>query len=171
VRRATSTPSASLTPAREDVARDVRRRVPQLLCDLSGAPPGGVAIYSLSDPRELRAARYIGRTCTPRRRLLQHVGTARLWLPDALPWWVSSPKLRPLYMWLRQLYADGGRLPVLVVHEWVAEQDAPCAERRHIFECLGQGLELLNFEAELLRRQLVLPLIVPRDAAPCAVGR
>jgi hypothetical protein len=156
--------SAAAASARGELARLVRRRVPQLLCDLSGVEPASVAVYSLSDPRDLRAARYIGRTRTPRRRLLQHIGTARLWLPDALPWWVSSPRLRPLYVWLRHLYADGARLPVLAIHEWVTDEEAPCAERRHIFECLGQGLELLNFEAELLRRQLVLPFISSRDA-------
>jgi hypothetical protein len=150
---------AATVLTRPDLARYIRLHVPGLLCDFSGSEAAGVAIYSLSDPRDLREKRYIGRTRCPRRRLLQHISTARLWSPDKVPWWVSSPRLRPLYGWLRELYADGGRLPVLAVHEWVARADAASAERSHIFECLGQGLELLNFEAELLRRQLVLPFI------------
>jgi hypothetical protein len=39
-----------------------------------------------------------------RRRFLQHLNTARLWMPDAVPWWVVTPSLRPLYTWIRELH-------------------------------------------------------------------
>ncbi len=94
----------------------------------------------------------------PRRRLLQHLGTARLWLPDELPWWVPSPRLRPLYQWMRELYRDGGRLPVMVVSAWVGKAEARLAERVHIEQCLERALPLLNVERELaMRRQTAEP--------------
>jgi len=133
-----------------------RVRLTGQLCDLSGSEPGGVAIYALCDPRELRAARYIGQSAHPRRRLAQHLNAARLWLADERPWWVSSPKLRPLYEWIRDLHRDQGRLPVMVILEWAAAGEARHAERRHIRAGLAQQLPLLNFEYELLRRQLQL---------------
>jgi hypothetical protein len=133
-----------------------RARLTGQLCDLSGAEPGGVAIYALSDPRELRTARYVGQSADPRRRLAQHLNAARLWLPDERPWWVRSPKLRPLYEWIRALHRDEGRLPVMAILEWAPAAQARQAERRHICACLAQQLPLLNFEYELLRRQLQL---------------
>src|SRR5215218_1954731 len=83
----------------------------------------GTAVYTLADPRDARCARYVGQTRNPRRRYLQHVREARLWLPDQVPWWICSPQLRPLYVWIRELYRDGGRLPFMWVEEWV-EPDA-----------------------------------------------
>lgn len=53
--------------------RLVRQRLGAQLYDDSGARAAGVAIYSLSDPRDLRAIRYVGQTAAPRRRLLQHL--------------------------------------------------------------------------------------------------
>jgi hypothetical protein len=137
--------------------RLLRRRLGAQLYDDSGAPPAEVAIYSLSDPRDLRAIRYVGQTAAPRRRLLQHLRCARLWLPDEVPWWVPSPQLRPLYHWIREMYRDGGRLPVMVVGAWVEARDARLAERAEIQRCLERQLPLLNFELELLGRQR-LPL-------------
>lgn len=139
-----------------ELTRQLRRRLLSHLCDDTGVAPSGVAIYSLSDPRELRALRYVGQSAAPRRRLLQHISAARLWLPDEIPWWVRSPKLRPLYGWIRQLFRDEGRLPVLVVQQWVEPSRARLAERLRIYECLQSQLPLLNFESELLRRQLLL---------------
>ena len=141
---------------RTQLTRLLRARLPALLCDDSGGAPVGVAIYSLCDPRELRATRYVGQSSAPRRRLQQHIGAARLWLPDEIPWWVRSPRLRPLYGWIRELFWDEGRLPVMVVHSWVAATQARLAERTHICQCLEQQLPLLNFEYELLQRQLQL---------------
>jgi hypothetical protein len=141
---------------RAQLTRYLRAHLPGNLCDVSGAPPQGIAIYSLCDPRALAAPRYVGQTREPRRRLQQHVAAARLWLPDERPWWVRSPKLRPLYEWLRELFRDEGRLPVMVVHSWVAPSAARVAERAHICECLERQLPLLNVEYELLRRQLQL---------------
>jgi len=53
------------------------------LYDESGVSEARVAIYCLSDPRDIRDVRYIGQTCAPRIRFLQHVNAARLWLPEA----------------------------------------------------------------------------------------
>jgi hypothetical protein len=136
-------------------SRHFRRHVNSQLYDESGRDSrDGIAIYSLSDPRDIREVRYVGQTGHPRRRFLQHLNTARLWLPQELPWWVRSPKLRPLYQWIRDLYRDQQRLPVMIVSEWTATvSDARTAERRRIFECLTQHFELLNVEQEILGRQ------------------
>jgi hypothetical protein len=138
------------------LSRQVRRRLDALVCDDSGVAADGVAIYTLSDPRELRTVRYVGQTAAPRRRFLQHVRTARLWLPAELPWWVRSPRLRPLYGWIRELYAEEERLPVMVVTSWVAAVQARVCERSLICACLERQQPLLNFEGELRRRQPLL---------------
>ena len=117
----------------------------------------GTAIYSLSDPRDLRATRYVGQTSAPKRRFLQHLNTARLWLPDERPFWVVAPELRPLYEWIRELYQDERRLPTMVVYEWVATQSqARIRERSRIYECLQQRLPILNVEAEISSIQMPL---------------
>jgi len=143
-------------PDRAGLARLVRVQLPSHLWDLSAGDPGEIAVYALSDPRELRVPRYIGQSAAPRRRLRQHIATARLYLPDARPWWIASPRLRPLYEWIRALFRDEGRLPVMTVLEWVSLGEARVAERRRICECLERQLPLLNHEYELLRRQLQL---------------
>jgi hypothetical protein len=108
----------------------------------------------LSDPRDIRAVRYIGQTRAPGKRFSQHIHIARLWLPDDLPWWVKSPQLRPLYSWIRELYADERRLPVMLVSAWApSAKAARLAERSRIIECLRDGHELFNVERELLGRQ------------------
>jgi hypothetical protein len=127
-----------------DLQQLLRRRLPQQLYDESGLAPTGTAIYSLADPREVRASRYVGRTAHPTRRLLQHVRTARLWLPDETLWWVRVPRLRPLYLWIRELYRQQARLPVMIVHAWVDAQQASLAERDRIRLCLELQLPLLN---------------------------
>ena len=144
------------TLSQAQLTRYFRTRLAEHLFDDSGVAAAGVAIYSLSDPRNVREILYVGQTIAPRRRLLQHLRTARLWLPDQLPWWIKSPKLRPLYGWIRQLYREGGRLPVMVVCDWVERAAARHAERARICECLEQQGAPLNYEAELLRRQLLL---------------
>jgi hypothetical protein len=127
------------------------------LYDESGSEPLGWAIYALSDPRDLRNVRYVGQTTAPRRRFLQHLNHAQLWLPDELPWWIKQPKLRPLYTWVRDLYADGNRLPVMIIRTWQATvAQARDAERAHIFYCLAGGGELLNVESEILGDKLSL---------------
>jgi hypothetical protein len=123
---------------------ELRRWLRLHLYDESGVAPAGIAIYSLADPREVRASRYIGQTAHPRRRLMQHVRTARLWLPDERPWWVKAPRLRPLYGWIRELYQQEGRLPVMIVHTWVEPPQARLAEREQIVACLERELPLLN---------------------------
>src|SRR5271155_610208 len=93
----------------------MRRHIRAELYDDSGGSARGIAIYTLSDPRSIRDVRYVGQTQSPARRFAQHLYAARLWLPDEVPWWVKSAKLRPLYTWIRQLYADGRRMPVMVI--------------------------------------------------------
>jgi len=149
--------SATLV-AKDELTRYVRSHITTHLVDDSAVvTPEGTAIYALSDPRDIRQIRYVGQTSSPRRRFLQHLNTARLWLPDEIPWWVASPKLRPLYQWLRELYRDERRLPMMIVSAWAeTTQHARVLERSRIFECLGQQLPLLNFEAELNARQMTL---------------
>lgn len=149
-----------MVSSKSAVTYQVRRKLAQHLIDDSSVEPRGTAIYSLSDPRDVRAIRYIGQTTSPRRRFMQHVNTARLWLPDELPWWVKSPKLRPLYTWLRELHRDEQRLPVMLVTAWVeTPAEARLAERSRIVECLQQGFPLLNFEREVIERHTSLELL------------
>jgi hypothetical protein len=126
------------------VQSELRRRLRLHLYDESAMEPEGIAIYSLADPRDVRASRYVGQTARPRGRLLQHVRTARLALTDENPWWVRAPQLRPLYGWIRDLYVQEGRLPVMLVHAWVQPEHAHEAERARIRAALEQGLPLLN---------------------------
>jgi len=137
--------------------RLVRARAAQLLIDESGAAAEGTAIYALADPRDVRTPRYIGQTRSPRRRLLQHIAQARLWLPDERPWWIREPRLRPLYEWIRELHRDGARLPAMIVREWVpVATDARTIERARIIEGLAREWPLLNYEREVQGRQIAL---------------
>ena len=152
-------PGPQLTAAaltRAQLLRLIRARLGAHLYDDSGVPPRGIAIYTLSDPRDLRQIRYVGQTAAPRRRLLQHLSTAKLWLPDERPWWVQSPRLRPLYQWIRDIYRQEGRLPVMLVSAWVDESQARLAERIQICQCLARQLPLLNVAREPARRQMLL---------------
>jgi hypothetical protein len=125
--------------------------------DASGGVAGATAIYTLADPRDVRCARYVGQTRNPPRRFAQHVRAARPWLTDDRPWWVRSPKYRPLYDWIRALYRDDGRLPFMWVAEWVdASADPLLAERATIVRLLAQGAPLLNVEARAWGGQLPL---------------
>ena len=79
---------------------------------------------------------------------MQHVGIARLWVPDELPWWIVEERLRPLYEWIRALYRDERRLPVMVVTAWHGGRaDATVAERELIQDCLRRRMPLLNIES------------------------
>ena len=70
---------------------------------------------------------------------------------------VWSPRLRPLYEWIRELHRDNFRLPVMVVAEWVERSsDARSAERALIERCLRRGSALLNVEAERAGPQIPL---------------
>ena len=77
------------------------------------------AIYTLADPRELRRVRYVGQTSSPRR----------------------------LYEWIRELYLDEHRMPVMAVIAWTDFRHARIEEHNRIGEFLAQGLPLLNVEA------------------------
>lgn len=139
------------------LGRYIQQRLPDLLLDESGSAPGGVALYTLSDPRDLRDVRYVGQTRAPQRRLLQHIALARLWLPDEVPWWFGKPKLRPLYEWIRELHRDGYRLPVMLVTAWTdTVAAARLAERELILDHLNRQQALLNVEQEILDRQMPL---------------
>jgi hypothetical protein len=132
----------------------MRRHIRAELYDDSGDSARGIAIYALSDPRSIRDVRYVGQTHSPARRFAQHLNTARLWLPDEVPWWVESPKLRPLYTWNRGLYADERRMPVMVVTAWAGSiGEARVLERARIMECLESRLQILNVEREILGKQ------------------
>jgi hypothetical protein len=127
------------------------------LYDESGVPPEGLAIYTLSDPRDIRDVRYVGQTSSPRRRFLQHLNQAQFGLPDERPWWVKQPKLRPLHTWVRELYRDECRLPVMVVTAWAATlAEARATERARILEYLALRRTLLNMETEILRGRVPL---------------
>jgi hypothetical protein len=145
------------TRTRQQVSLLLRGRLRTHLYDDSTRPGIGTALYYLSDPRETREIRYIGITKSPARRLMQHWNIARLWLPDQTPWWIKSPKLRPLYNWIRDLHRDEYRLPVMLITTWLSDpREARLAERRFIFESLVRHQPLLNFEQEVLGRQVPL---------------
>jgi hypothetical protein len=139
--------------SKSELLRAVRYRSASHIVDLSGTEPDECAIYTLSDPRELRNVRYVGQTRCPPRRYLQHLTAARLWLPDTLPWWIKRPELRPLYQWLRELYLDEARLPAMAVVGWSQADEALAEERNHICEQLRQQSLLLNREAKTFKGQ------------------
>jgi len=142
---------------RAELARHFRSHVGTQLYDDAGIAARGTAIYSLSDPRYIQQVCYVGQTSAPRRRFLQHLNTAMLWMPDDMPWWVKSPKLRPLSAWIRRLYRDERRLPVMVITAWVeSASQARVAERARIYQCLERHLQLLNVETQILGRQIPL---------------
>ncbi len=147
--------ATSLTKAQ--LTRHIRGELDSHFYDDSSVAPQGTAIYWLADPRDIRHVRYVGQTRAPQKRFRQHLNTARLWLPDETPWWVPSPKLRPLYEWIRALHREDFRLPVMVVTAWVeTTAQARMAERARIFDCLAKQFPLLNVEKEILGRQLPL---------------
>jgi hypothetical protein len=136
---------------RKELARRIRTHVGRELYDESDRLNFGIAIYSIADPRELRVSRYVGQSSSPRRRFLQHLSTARLWLPEERPWWIRQPKLRPLYEWMRELYREERRLPTMIIHEWAANcASARIAERARIYASIAHQLPILNVEREIL---------------------
>lgn len=148
------------------IARRVRRELAFLITDDSPGGRGDFALYTLADPRDVRDVRYVGQTRAPLRRYRQHVRSARLWLAAEQPWWIRLPRLRTLYVWIRELYADGQRLPFMLVSAWFAsEAEAREQERCLITRLAERGLPLLNAEAERLRPRQ------PRTAATRVPGR
>ena len=145
---------------KSQLSREIRARIHALVHDETGTPReathGLTAIYTLSDPRDLRAVRYVGQSRAPRRRLLQHLQTARLFIPDEIPWWVPRLDLRPLYEWIRELHRDGSRLPVMIVTQWVEAHDALAAERALLRDCVRRDLALLNAECRASGPQIPL---------------
>jgi len=142
---------------RQQLGRHIRQRMVELLLDESGEEASGFAVYTLSDPRDLRDVRYVGQTRSPRRRLLQHIQMSRLWLPEDLPWWFGEPQLRPLYEWMRELHRDDYRLPAMLITRWTdSVAAARLIERELILSHLGRGQVLFNVEREILERQMPL---------------
>ena len=142
---------------KSELARYVRARIASHLYYTTRDTARAAAIYTLSDPRDVADARYVGQTSAPRRRFLQHLAAARLWLPGETPWWIRSEKYRPLYAWVRDLFADDRRLPVMVVRCWVEDtRDARAAERALIRDCRIEHRALLNVENEASGPQIPL---------------
>lgn len=131
-----------------EIRRSIRRRSAAHILDTSGTVQNEAAIYALADPRDLELVRYIGQTRSPVSRYLQHMNEARLWLPGELPWWVKSPRLRPLYGWIRELYADERRMPIMIVVAWTEASLARQEEGRHIRAYLRHAKPLLNIESQ-----------------------
>jgi hypothetical protein len=150
-------PESSTLPNAAFLRQRLRVHTQSEIYDDSCNEPVGLAIYTLSDPRDIRDVRYVGQTRAPRRRFLQHLNHAQLWLADDLPWWVKQPKLRPLYTWIRELYRDQYRLPIMVISAWTTSPaEARAAERARISACLANQLPLLNVETEILRGRIPL---------------
>jgi hypothetical protein len=145
---------ADAAAARYTLSRRLKKGHLHNIVDQTGTAPGEVAIYALADPRDVRAVRYVGQTRTPPARYSQHVNTARLWLPDLLPWWVKREELRPLYAWIRELYCEDGRLPMMFIVGWTGAELARHDERRFIRAYLEDGLPLLNGEVPVFRERL-----------------
>lgn len=140
----------------------IKTRMAHLIQDESGSEPAGIAIYTLADPRDARAVRYVGLSAAPMRRYVQHLNVARLWLPDEMPpdemlWWIRSPQLRPLYEWIRELHRDDYRLPVMVIAEWCGSlAEARGRERQRIYDYLIREFSLLNVEAEINQQRILV---------------
>ena len=136
---------------KRQLMRHVRARLTESIHDESDCEPREFAVYTLSDPRAIREVRYVGQTRAPAQRLSQHINTARLWQPDEMPWWFKSPALRPLYEWIRQLYGDECRLPLMIVVQWVPTLvEARASERTKIYELLRAERSLFNVECARL---------------------
>ena len=130
------------------LAARLRGPLAALVCDVASGLHEGIALYTLSDPRDVRAVRYVGQTRAPLRRYRQHVRAASLLLATAMPWWARAPHLVPLHGWIRTLYGDGRRLPFMLVHQWVAcVAEALALERALIERHRAAGCQLLNCEA------------------------
>lgn len=144
----------SAVDARYALSRRLKQGHLRNIVDQTGTAPREVAIYGLADPRDVREVRYVGQTRAPAARYSQHINTARLWLPDALPWWVKREELRPLYAWIRALYREDGRLPMMFIVGWTEADLARHDERRFIRAYLEDGLDLLNGEVRVFRERV-----------------
>lgn len=135
------------------LARRLRGPLNAQVCDASAGEREGIALYTLSDPRDVRAVRYVGQTGAPLRRYRQHVRAACLWLSAAAPWWMRAPHLMPLHGWIRALHADEGRLPCMLVRQWVPTlAEALALEQSLIATHRAAGCLLLNCEALRVRQ-------------------
>lgn len=134
----------STSEAKLTLSRRIRRCRLYNIVDQTGVEPGEVAIYTLSDPRDVEVVRYVGQTRNPQSRFSQHINAARLWPPKELPWWIQREELRPLYTWIRTLYGEDARVPIMFVVCWTASELAKSDERRFIRTFAAQDLPLLN---------------------------
>jgi len=140
-----------------EISRRIRSAVALHVLDTTDGQENEAAIYALSDPRDVEQVRYIGQTRSPRKRFLQHMHEARLWHPDETPWWVKSLQLRPLYHWIRELYAEEGRMPMMLIVAWTEARLARQEEGRHIREYLRHQKPLLNSESRTFARKCAPP--------------
>jgi hypothetical protein len=141
---------------RAELRRRFRNHVDAQLYDDSGFAARGAAICSLSDPRDIRRVRYVGQTSAPRRRFLQHLNTAMLWMPDEAPWWVKSRTSTAQCMdqaTLPRRASSGGHGNYRMGGQCFSGQVTECAR---IYQCLERRLRLLNVETEILGRQVPL---------------
>jgi hypothetical protein len=143
----------SVSEVKRALARRVRRCREYNIIDQTTAGSGEVAIYALSDPRDVQAVRYLGQTRNPVSRYTQHINAARLWVPEERPWWIKREALRPLYTWIRGLYFDERRLPSMMLIAWTQASEARQEEGRHIREYLRHQLPLLNRETAVFHRK------------------
>jgi hypothetical protein len=97
----------------------VRRQIDSHLVDWSGKRAGTFAVYGLTDAPDSDPIDYIDITVNPQRRLLQHWMAARLWQSQRSADRITSSTLRPLCHWIRDLYEQQQRLPVMVIYEWL----------------------------------------------------
>jgi hypothetical protein len=65
-------------------------------------------------------------------------------------------RFRDSYAWIRALYFEHRRLPLMVVRDWVPDAEARTAEQALIHDYLRQGMCLLNCESARVGKQLVL---------------
>ena len=152
-------------PDKQQLERRIRAARRRHIIDVTGREPADAAVYTLTDPRDVRAPRYVGLTRSPARRYAQHLRAARLWLPAELPWWIREEEFRPLYGWIRELFRDGERLPMMVITQWTDCGNAPASEQALIRSCLAEGLPLLN---RVSRGGLTLELFPDPDGVPQA---
>jgi hypothetical protein len=145
------------------LSKSIRSRCAAHILEVSDSAPNEAAIYALADPRDIEQVRYIGQTRSPRARLLQHMAEARPSLPDESPWWVKSPHLRPLYTWIRELYAQEQRLPLMMLVAWTSAPEARQEEGTYIREYLRNQIPLLNWETDVFQHKS--PVSSARTAA------
>lgn len=89
------------------------------ILDLSPKRSGAFAVYGLAEDGNRERVQYLDFTVNPQRRLLQHWMSPRLWLSRRAADRITSSTLQPLCHWIRALYEQKQRLPVMAIYEWL----------------------------------------------------